>query len=444
VSWGQTESRYDPNYHRDLGYSFAGWGKVGRIARVKGGKRIPLGETYATEEAGLYYLRVDNLGGNGSLVGEMKWLTQNTFDILERYRVFTGDILISIAGTIGRTAVFNEEVTKGPTILTENCAKLHIVDGILPQYLMLLLLSRPLQKQMERDYIQTTIPKLGLDRIRQLRIPPVPEISSQKRVVAEWEAALQKFEQTNMDALKLLSSIDNYLLGELGITLPPKPENTIANRIFTSQRRELAGWRFDPQALDPEREACIAELQSRSSHPLYKAARFCRDLRTTIDQGAIYIGLENIESNTGRYLSSSEKESVSSAFAFRKGQILFPKLLPYLNKVFLAPFDGLCSTEFHVLEGVTTSSEFLTLFLRSQLVVKQTKHLMSGNTLPRLQTEDIEDLLVPEVDALLQKRIVDEASQRMIEAERLRTEAETELETAKRRIEAMLLGEVEA
>jgi restriction endonuclease S subunit len=154
--------------------------------------------------------------------------------------------------------------------------------------------------------------------------------------------------------------------------------------------------------------------------------------------------LENIESNTGRYLPSSEKESVSSAFAFRKGQILFPKLRPYLNKVFLAPFDGLCSTEFHVLEGVTVSSEFLTLFLRSQLVVKQTKHLMSGNTLPRLQTEDIEDLLVPEVDALLQKRIVDEASQRMVEAEKLRVEAEAELETAKRRIEAMLLGEVVA
>lgn len=444
MGWGQTESRYDPNYHRRLGYSLAGWGNVGKIVSVKGGKRIPLGDTYANKETGLYYLRVDNLGPNGSVIGEMKWLTQQTFDALNRYRVFTGDVLISIAGTIGRITVFNEEISKGPTILTENCAKLHINDSILPQYLMLLLLSRPLQKQMERDYIQTTIPKLGLDRIRQLRMPPIPEISRQKRVISEWEASLKTFEQAKAKALNLLASIDNYLLSELGITLPTEPENTVANRIFTAQRRDLAGWRFDPQALHPERESCIAELQRRPSQPLYKAARFCRDLRTTIDDGAIYVGLENIESNTGRYLPSSEKESVSSAFAFRKGQILFPKLRPYLNKVFLAPFDGLCSTEFHVLEGVTVSSEFLTLFLRSQLVVKQTKHLMSGNTLPRLQTEDIEALLVPEVDALLQKRIVDEASQRIIEAERLRTEAEAELETAKHRIEAMLLGEVEA
>lgn len=294
---------------------------------------------------------------------------------------------------------------------------------------------------MERDYIQTTIPKLGLDRIRQLRIPPIPETTEQEQVIAAWNMALRKYEEMNSEAYGLLASIDDYLLAELGITLPPEPENTLASRIFTAQRRELAGWRFDPQALHPEREACITELQRRPLHPLRKAASFCRDLRTEIPEGAIYVGLENIESHTGRYIPSNDKESVSSAFAFHKGQVLFPKLRPYLNKVFLAPFDGLCSTEFHVLEGITIHSEFLALFLRSNLVVKQTKHLMSGNTLPRLQTEDIETLLIPEVDDLVQQRIIGKAEHWMAKAEQLRQQAETELEFAKRRIEAMLLGD---
>jgi restriction endonuclease S subunit len=65
---------------------------------------------------------------------------------------------------------------------------------------------------------------------------------------------------------------------------------------------------------------------------------------------------------------------------------------------------------------------------------------MSGNTLPRLQTEDIEDLLIPVVDNVLQEKIVSEANCRMIEAERLRSKAEAELNSAKRRIEAMLFG----
>jgi hypothetical protein len=126
----------------------------------------------------------------------------------------------------------------------------------------------------------------------------------------------------------------------------------------------------------------VDALRQLNSLSLKSACHFVRDLLTEIPEGAIYIGLENIESNTGRYVPSSEKETVSSAFAFRKGQVLFPKLRPYLNKVFFATFDGLCSTEFHVLEGRSVSSEFLALFLRSQVVVKQTKHLMSGNTLP--------------------------------------------------------------
>lgn len=410
------------------------------MAAVKGGKRIPLGETYANEDTGLHYLRVDNIGANGVIAGEMKWLTESTYKALERYRIFSGDVLISIAGSIGRIAVVDETNTSVPTILTENCAKLHISAGILPEYLMLLLLSRPLQKQMARDYIQTTIPKLGLDRIRQLRLPPIPQVAEQEQVIAAWHLERKRFMDSNLKSAQLLESIDDYLLAELDITLPPEPENTLASRIFTAQRRELAGWRFDPQALHPEREGCIAELQRRPFHPLRKAASFCRDLRTEIPEGAIYVGLENIESHTGRYIPSSDKESVSSAFAFRKGQVLFPKLRPYLNKVFLAPFDGLCSTEFHVLDGVTIRSEFLALFLRSNLVVKQTKHLMSGNTLPRLQTEDIETLLIPEVDDFVQQRIIGKAAQWIAEAELLRANAEIELEAAKRRIEAMLLG----
>lgn len=42
-------------------------------------------------------------------------------------------------------------------------------------------------------------------------------------------------------ASMLLADIDDYLVAELGITLPPEPENTVASRIFTTLRREVAG-----------------------------------------------------------------------------------------------------------------------------------------------------------------------------------------------------------
>ena len=106
-----------------------------------------------------------------------------------------------------------------------------------------------------------------------------------------------------------------------------------------------------------------------------------------------YVGLENIESNTGFYVPSIEKkESFNSALKFEAGDILFSKLRPYLNKVHLAQFNGICSTEFHVLKAKHLNDLYLSAFLSSKLVTDQTICLMTGNTLPRLQTQDVQRL----------------------------------------------------
>ncbi len=359
-------------------------------------------------------------------------------------RAKVGDVLLAVKGATiasGKSVAIIED-DPGEAVINGSIFRMSFKDSILPKFAAVVLDSQLLKQQMRLGLVANNgVDYLDKPLIHSL-IFPAAKKETQRQVVAIYDEAAKKFHAATNEAAKLLAGIDEHLLSELGITLPPEPENTIANRIFTAQRKELAGWRFDPQALHPEREGCVDALRQLNSLSLKSACHFVRDLRTEIPEGAIYIGLENIESNTGRYVPSSEKETVSSAFAFRKGQVLFPKLRPYLNKVFLAPFDGLCSTEFHVLEGRSVRSDFLALFLRSQVVVKQTKHLMSGNTLPRLQTEDIEDLLIPVVDPVLQEKIVSEANRRMIEAERLRSKAESELNSAKRRIEAMLLGEV--
>jgi len=78
--------------------------------------------------------------------------------------------------------------------------------------------------------------------------------------------------------------------------------------------------------------------------PLDDVVEFRRDLVNEIPADMPYLGLENVVSNSGEYIESGEKESISSAFVFKKGDVLFPKLRPYLNKVFYADFDGICST----------------------------------------------------------------------------------------------------
>lgn len=66
----------------------------------------------------------------------------------------------------------------------------------------------------------------------------------------------------------------------------------------------------------------------------------------------IYIGLEHIESGTGKLLANPITEQVESiASIFKPGDVLFGKLRPYLAKVFLPEFEGICSTELLVLRS---------------------------------------------------------------------------------------------
>ena len=127
------------------------------------------------------------------------------------------------------------------------------------------------------------------------------------------------------------------------------------------------------------------------------AVKFRREIVSDFSE-LPYVGMENIQSNTGFYIpSAEEKGTFNSALKFEVGDILVPKLRPYLNKVHLAQFEGVCSTEFYVLKGIDLNNQYLSAFLSSKLILNQTTCLMTGNTLPRLQTQEVKRLpiLIP-------------------------------------------------
>ena len=64
----------------------------------------------------------------------------------------------------------------------------------------------------------------------------------------------------------------------------------------------------------------------------------------------IYVGLENIEPLNGRYIEVNNQEINGVSSEFVSGDVLFGKLRPYLGKCIVAEFNGMCSTEFLVLE----------------------------------------------------------------------------------------------
>lgn len=72
-----------------------------------------------------------------------------------------------------------------------------------------------------------------------------------------------------------------------------------------------------------------------------------------LSSDAWILDLEDIEKDTGKiiyFATKNERDSKSSKHSFKKGQLLYSKLRPYLNKVVIAPNDGYCTTEILPLE----------------------------------------------------------------------------------------------
>ena len=169
---------------------------------------------------------------------------------------------------------------------------------------------------------------------------------------------------------------------------------------------ECLGDRLDAQQFHPERLSMIRRLKTITCCKLKEVTKNAKTVTTCLNIEDVYIGLENITSGTGEYIPGI-KDSISTAAVFKKGDILFSKLRPYLNKVYLAEFSGKSSTEFYILEATNILPEYLAIILRSNIIIAQTKHLVTGNTLPRLQTSDIENLLIPYPSPTFQQKIVD-------------------------------------
>jgi hypothetical protein len=189
-----------------------------------------------------------------------------------------------------------------------------------------------------------------------------------------------------------------------------------------------------------------AHFAGERAKKIGSVANFVRDQRV-VHPDDDYVGLANVQANTGERVESTEKDGEGSCFEFAKDDVLFGRLRPYLNKVYLTEKSGVCSTEFHVIrvhrddDGLPeVIPEYLAAVLRSTLVVAQTRHMMTGNTHPRLANEDVVDLVIPVPDRDIQEDIADEVFRRRVQVRRLREQAESVWNEGTRHFELAVLG----
>ena len=104
-----------------------------------------------------------------------------------------------------------------------------------------------------------------------------------------------------------------------------------------------------------------------------------------------YISLEHIEKGAGRLLGHGSSNDVrSSKTKFNCGDLLYGKLRPYLNKVYISDFEGVCSTDLLVFpKNESFSNEFLLYRFLCRDFVSYASHNVSGVNLPRVNFQTL-------------------------------------------------------
>jgi restriction endonuclease S subunit len=391
---------------------------------------------------------MNNLQANGWDLSALKYVEVSETEF-KRWRLEAGDIVINRTNSkelVGKSEVFQEP---GDWLFASYLMRLRVnTDDAVPAFISAFLSTRAGRAQIDRESRQIIgMSNINAEEIRTIRVP-LPPKTLQTELVRTLSRARETMRQKLADADSQLTTLDEFVLETLGIQLT---QNQSANTTYAVREADVrAAKKLHPDFFHPERVNAIRVVHRHygdsGTMALSEIADFIRKQRKTTEQDS-YLGLANVQSNTGEKIENSAEDGKGTVYEYENNDVLFARLRPYLNKVYRAESDGVCSTEFHVIRIRTDADgqpvllpDYLACVLRSSVVLSQTRHMMTGNTHPRLANEDVSRLVVPVPSGKIQHRIASEISLRRNSARLLREDARTLWEQALLNFEEQLLG----
>ena len=220
------------------------WSYLGDIARIKGGQRLPIGETFS--KCGIPYIRAEDIKFFVDYESSPT-ISYELHQKLARYQTQTNDVLITIVGnSIGDVGFVKFNIER--CNITENCAKL-TDSSLLPDYLFLFLISDYGQNQIHREKVGTAQPKLALARIAYFKIPLLDntfQLALRRFVIQSYEIYIQSKYQYSL--------AQTFVLSELGLAdWQPKHRLTF---VKNHSDAEHAG-RIDADYFQPKYEEIV-------------------------------------------------------------------------------------------------------------------------------------------------------------------------------------------
>lgn len=192
------------------GYSIV---NLDSLCTVKGGKRLPADCELLDTPTKHPYIRVRDVGSSRyvCLTNQFQYIDEETHSAISRYIVNTGDIVISIVGTIGLLGKIHFSLDKAN--LTENCVKLANIHTVTSDYLYYTLCYKKQIKEIELLTVGAVQAKLPMYNIQSMKILVPPT-----KVMEEFQNKMNVFKEqieANTVEVQRLYELQEVLLAKM-------------------------------------------------------------------------------------------------------------------------------------------------------------------------------------------------------------------------------------
>ena len=305
-----------------------------------------------------------------------------------------------------------------------------------------------------KSFLEDLAPQAAQKNINYQQLAPVPivipPLAVQDEIIRIYENALLARNSKQKQAQTLLTSINDYLLGELGITLP-ETDNSLNSRIFTVQMSEVGVGRLDSFTYQP-RFTKLAETLEQCRYAVASLAKVATDIkngveiRNYVEEGFRYLRVTDLSEHGLNHSSPKfvDVHGVPEKIRLNPNCLLIARSgsLGLVNVVTEDIKDAILSSHIFKVELDTTQiyPEYLEAFARCPIGQEQFKQLNNGGVIPEINQSALKTFKVALPDKSTQQKIIAHIRAIKAQAATLQAEAEQLLSQAKAEIEQMILG----
>jgi restriction endonuclease S subunit len=321
-------------------------------------------------------------------------------------------------------------------------------------YLFAILKQNFILKQFEQRSSGGNYPAITQEELSSVIIP-IANDNNQIKIKTIFQQCFKQKKINEEKAEKLLENIDDYLLKELGITLPEKQVNTLKNRMFTTSISELSGSRFDPyfnsqefSSLDKIMEneifikfSTIIDVITKGETPLWKGEEY-------VENGIPFLKVQNISIDgiKGKLTYISEELHKSMKRSILRGGELLYTMAGSIGIATLLPADfgeaniNQAIAKIVFKENIKLDKDYLLYVLNSIICRKQAERHLTVSAQPNINFEQIKSIKIPVPNIEKQNEIAEHISAIRKQAQDLKDQTKLLLEKANKEIEDILLN----